>query len=334
MKISINALLHRDSAVRGIGSYNQMIREAIEKYGQANDLELVSESGQINLITDFNFFQRLLVNESQKNVLVLHDLIPLEYPQHFPVGWRGKFLLWQNKNILKKLSGIITDTEVVKNQISKRLGILPEKIKVVPPSAKTVFESGREVLTTKLELPQKYILYVGDITWNKNLPNLARAIKIINQPLVLVGAAFSKNKDSRHPWLKSFREFNQLVKGNRLFIFPGYLTETELKELYQRATVVALPSFTEGFGYPWLEAAWLGTPVVLGKSEVTQEVAGETAIFVDPYKPRAIVEGLEAGFFQNQSSLVKQALERAWLYRQAEFVVKLKEALYNLLDDA
>jgi len=333
MKISINALLHQDSAVRGIGSYNQMLKEAVTDYGKENDLELTKDNPDLNLITDFNFYQKLTVNWTRKNILVLHDLIPLEYPEHFPVGWRGKFIAWQNQQLLKKLTGIITDTHYVKEQIIKRLNLAPNRIQIVPPAAKAIFEKGRTKMNTGMsELPRKYILYVGDITWNKNLPNLARAIKIINQPLVLVGAALSNQKNLTHPWFKSYLEFRKLTEGNKLFIFPGFVTEKELKNLYQNATLVALPSIAEGFGFPWLEAAWVETPVVLGRSAVTQEVAGDAAIFVEPNNPRAIVEGLEAGFFQNQEKLVKRGAVRARLYRQAEFIVKLKEALYNLLN--
>jgi glycosyltransferase involved in cell wall biosynthesis len=333
MKISMNSEPVEESQVRGIGSYQQMFKEAVSKYGEKNDLEITTGDSDVNLITDFNFFHKLEVNPTRKNILVLHDLIPLEYPTHFPVGWRGKYTSWQNQQKLKKLCGVITDTHFVKELLVKKLSLLPHRVMVVPPAVKAIFEEGKGKPSSNFSnLPEQFILYVGDITWNKNLPNLAEAIKLINQPLVLVGAALLKKNNLAHPWLRSFCQFKQITEGNKLFITPGFVTQEEIKDLYQKARLVTLPSIAEGFGFPWLEAAWMETPVVLGESAVTREVAGDEAIFVDPFKPKAIAEGLEAGLFNDHKNLVKRAALRAQLYRQANYIVKLKEALYNLLN--
>jgi|GEM_PF-1456024 len=333
MKINSSLTLHPDSRVRGIGSYNQMLEEALSTYGKENNLEFSATDADLNLVTDFNFFQKLKINPQQKNILVLHDLIPLQYPKYFPVGWRGKWTSWQNLQLIKRFSGVITDTQFIKEQIVQKLNLPSQRVKVVSPAAKALFEAGREKIESKFSnLPKKFILYVGDVTGNKNLPNLARAVKQINYPLVLVGAAFTKEKELSHPWYSSFREFKQLTEGSKLFIFPGFVSEKELKDLYQKAGVVVLPSFAEGFGFPWLEAAWLKTPVVLGQSEVTREVAGDTAIFVDPFSPQLLGNALRSCLLKDQSELTARAAKRARSFSQAKFIVKLSEALYNILN--
>jgi len=330
MRIKINHSLDQLSAVRGIGSYQQMLQEAIKKYGLEQNLYLDDDNPDIYLITDFNFFLPIKTRPKLRQIAIIHDLIPIKYPRHFPVGIKGKIIWWQNRRQLRRLAGIITDSHTVKQELINLLSLKANKIEVVYPASKQIFEQHRQAERPDFvqRLPKEFILYTGDITWNKNLPRLARAIKQLNKPLVLAGKALTNQNQKHHPWLQSYFEFIKETANNHNFIFLGYVSDQELLWLYQNAKVLALPSLAEGFGLTWLEASWQGTPSVVGKDELTKEIMDTSVFYCDPYSEDSIFNALETAWSKPKHH--SQLLTQAKRYTQANYVVSLKQALYNL----
>ena len=332
MLIKIKTANDRLSSVRGMGSYQQMLKEAIEQYGSQFDLGIVDENTEIELLLDFSPFKKIRFDKSQKQIIVIHDLIPIKYSAHFPVGLRGKIIWWQNQRLLKKLTGIITDSETVKAELVTILGIKPDKIAVVYPAAKRIFEQSKKAVKPNFaqKLPNEFVLYTGDITWNKNLVRLAKAIVKLDKPLVLVGAALINRQHLNHPWKTSFKQFLKETNNDKRFIFLGYVNDEVLLWLYQQAKVVALPSLAEGFGLTWLEASWQKTPVVVGRNQLSLEIMGENPFYANPEKVLEIVDALsKAWHCHKQASLQTQARR----YTQRHFVAGLSKALYNLVND-
>jgi glycosyltransferase involved in cell wall biosynthesis len=73
---------------------------------------------------------------------------------------------------------------------------------------------------------------------------------------------------------------------------------------------MAYVSLYEGFGLPVLEAMACGAPVVAGRTEALEEVAGGAAVLVDPLDPDAIAAGL-AEAIDRRAELRPLGLERA-----------------------
>jgi len=333
MRIKIDTFTNPLSAVRGIGSYNQMLKEAIGRYGGELDLKLVTEEAEVELITDFNLYRRIKVNRGVSQIVVIHDLIPLKHKAHFPVGIRGKLCSRYNRFLLKKMRGIITDSQVVKNELIQLLELNPVQIEVVYPAAKQIFESAQKPSAPKFinRLPKEFVLYTGDVTWNKNLPRLAKAIKQLNFPLVLAGTALVNRQSLSHPWQQSYREFLKEVDKDKRFIFLGYVSDKELLWLYQQAKLLALPSLAEGFGLTWLEASWQKTPVVVGQHPVSWEIAGTAAVYADPLSVEKISLALKKTWQADNKELTRKQQERVKRYTQKRFALSLKTALHNLL---
>ena len=84
------------------------------------------------------------------------------------------------------------------------LGINEDKVKVIYPCLPKIFSNSKLVIRDSEKQKQEnpnyqlpvtnYCIYVGDATWNKNLVNLARAIKEINVTCVFVGKVFSNSE--------------------------------------------------------------------------------------------------------------------------------------------
>jgi glycosyltransferase involved in cell wall biosynthesis len=96
----------------------------------------------------------------------------------------------------------------------------------------------------------------------------------------------------------------------------GYVTDSQLEELYQRASILAFPSLDEGFGMPVLDAMARGVPVLTSNVSAMPEVAGDAALLVDPTDVHAIADGLRR---LTTDSELRGTLIRAGLARAGEF---------------
>ncbi len=308
------------SRVRGIGRYLQILKENFE-----NDWVFTSHLQEIPsdavFINPFlNFLQSPLpLPKTVKKIAVIHDLIPLKYPQHFPVGLRGKLNIFLNKHQLKKYDSFITDSVASKKNLESILEINPEKIQVIYPIVSKKFLMEKTI--TKIDLPNKYCVYVGDATWNKNLVNIARAIKEINVTCMFVGRVFQTEDSLDHPWQKELKEFLRMTNDDKRFIFYGFATDDALVQLYKNALCNILVSQDEGFGFSYLEAAQFGTPSVLSKIAVLQETALDSALFADPENYTDIANQIgELYFNENTRTLFgRKAAHRREFFTSEKF---------------
>lgn len=331
------------SKVRGVGRYLQLLKENFsEKFIFTADLTRVPFKS-IFINPFFNFLQTPLLMKkiSQKQVAVIHDLVPLKYPQHFPVGIRGKINIFLNKLALKNYDLIITVSQASKKDIVKMLQINEDKIKVVYsclPKSFTKFKIENSDLTpiksglnenSKFKI-ENYFLYVGDATWNKNLVNLARAIKIANISCVFVGNVFTILKDLdleagveilNHPWQQSLKDFFILAKDDKRFVFRGFIPDQELLKLYQQALANVLVSSDEGFGFSYLEASSQGCPSILSSIPTLKEISNNKCLLARPNSPKDIADKMKVLIKDRglRNKIGFEALERSKYFNPEKF---------------
>ncbi len=230
-----------------------------------------------------------------KFVLTIYDLIPLIYPEHYPSGVRG-WTKWQiNKFLIKKnVDAIITISETSKKDICRFIGISPDKVFVTYLAARNVFKPVNdkkllESVQNKFKLPQKFALYIGDLNYNKNIPNLIKACEIAKIPLVIAGkqALELEKMDLNHPELIHLKNIDW--SG---VIRLGFVEDSDLAALCSLASVYVQPSLYEGFGLPAVEAIASKTPVVSTKTQSLVEILGDDFKYVDPKDLKSIAEGI------------------------------------------
>jgi|YNPMSStandDraft_1061717.scaffolds.fasta_scaffold15023_2 glycosyltransferase involved in cell wall biosynthesis len=363
------------SKVRGVGRYLQILKENFPDWTFSNKLQVTGYKLQVFINPFFNFLQKptTLKRIAKKQIAVIHDLIPLKYPSKFPAGIRGNFNIFLNKIALKKYDLIVTDSLASKKDIIQILKIPEEKVKVIYPCLPKVFKkvssSKYQVLRkkTKKEKPltsyslllnTNFCLYVGDATWNKNLVNLAHAIKIANVTCVFVGKVFQINRlssaksekseklkisdesrillnssglsDFNNPWQKELKKFFQLIKDDKRFIFLGYVADEDLIKLYQQASLNILPSRDEGFGFSYLEASSQGCPSVLSDIPVFKEIAKDSSLFANPENPNDIADKIIELYFNKnrQKILGEKALKRSQFFSCEKF----KKSFLEIID--
>lgn len=282
------------SKVRGIGRYMQILQQSLPPDTRITaDLSEIEDSDTLlNPYFDFIKTPLFFSHKTKKQIAVIHDIIRLRYPKHFPLGFKAKLFVKLNTIALRFYDSIITDSEHSKNTLIDFLKISSTKISVVYPVLSRVFlqSTKKDSNLRSSPLHQPYCLYVGDITWNKNLPTLAKAIKKTKLSCICVGKAFLDRSNLDHPEKKSFKEFLDLVDGDAHFIFPGFVSDDELINYYRHALCNVLVSYDEGFGFSYLEAAQCGTPSVLSDVSVFRETAQETALFGSPQEYEEIAK--------------------------------------------
>ena len=70
------------------------------------------------------------------------------------------------------------------------------------------------------------------------------------------------------------------------------MPESLIANLYRAAFGLVFASYAEGFGIPILEAMQSGCPVITSNTSSMPEVAGDCAIYTDPYNIVSIKEAM------------------------------------------
>lgn len=308
--------------VRGTGFYLHYLKESLEQSFPQNEYTFFNQGEKLPNEVDLihypyfePFFRTLPVIKKHKIVVTVHDLTPIIFSEHFPAGIKGN-ISWQiQRYLLKKVDAIITDSNNSKKDIARLIGYPESQIHVAYLAAGKEFKKTHSSqfvvhsLKEKYHLPEKFILYVGDVTWNKNLPRLVKAAQKAKIPLVMIGKALVNEQiDAANPWNSDIVEVQKIIKKDTNIICPGFVSTDELVLFYNMATAFCMPSLYEGFGLPILEAMSSGCPVITTKEGSLPEVAGESAYYVDAYSVDSIADGLRAVF--NSKELQKKLSEK------------------------
>lgn len=279
------------NSVRGIGFYaNNLFRCIQDNYSERIKIEMFNDIGlahNYNLVhfPYFDLFDNSLpFFRKYKTIVTVHDTIPLIYPEIYKKGLLTRTKLIAQMLAIKSVNSIITDSYDSVRQIKKYLNVADEKINLIYLAASDIYTkhiSDTQILKVrdKYSLPEKFVLYTGDINYNKNLPLLINSCIDSKVNLVLVGknAKEVPNLDLNHSELSHLKSVKKYFIENKI-ITPGFVSNDDLAAIYQAASIYCQPSFSEGFGIPVLEAMSAGCPVLLSNSALSlQEIAGGSA---------------------------------------------------------
>ena len=341
---------HTDNLVKGVTALDKnnhyiLLREPLVPYGiftLSNQLKLqgVLKKLDVDVYHSTNFMIPLFLDKKIKVVITIHDLIPWLYPEFTPKAKKTKFN-WLFKAVMKKAvkraDRIIAVSENTAQDIQKCFNISGDKIRVVYNGIEQeYFNAAKNTKKTSNPISDKlekgYILFVGRSEPYKNLLGLVKAYDILvkkyNIPnkLLIVG-----ERDPRYPQVPEL--VDKLGLKDKV-IFFGYAEQKEVMGLYLNAGVLAMPSFYEGFGLPVTEAMACGVPVVVSNTPALVEVAGCSALVVDPKNINEIAGALYKVLTDKElaDELKRKGIERAkhfTIERMAEETIKVYESCIN-----
>lgn len=219
----------------------------------------------------------------RRKIVTIHDCAALRFKDE--AGLFSRFYLKLIFLSAKYFSlGIVTISDFAKKEIIELLNIPKEKITVISEGAPFLIDIDDNILKTVLAkfnlLGQKYFFYISNLRPRKNVAGLLKAwkdfsLQHLGYSLVIAG----KNDNFK-------------LNSDRV-IFSGVVGEEEKAALYKGSIALVFPSLYEGFGLPILEAQKLGIPVIASNSSSLPEVAGDGALFFNPYDAKDIYLSLE-----------------------------------------
>lgn len=213
-----------------------------------------------------------------KSYITIHDLNHLALPQYYS-KIKQYYYKFAVKPFAKKCEKIFTVSEFSKKEIIKWLKCNENKVVVTYNGIDEKFKRVEEnnILDSckkKYHLPDKFVLYIGNLKPHKNVETLIKAMKFVNDEYKLV-----INGSPNESISNVINEYDV----SRKIKFIGYVDEEDLPTLYSLAKVFVFPSLYEGFGLPPLEAISCGCPTIVSNTTSLPEVVGEAAIIIKPY---------------------------------------------------
>jgi len=234
---------------------------------------------------------------SKKFIITLHDLTMLQHKtgRASTYPYLLYFLKWFIFKIslyyaVSKASKIVTVSNYVKDQIIKTFKVSSEKVIVIYNGVSDEIQEEKNTAIQHKNLVQvgiskKFLFYVGNAYPHKNLENLILAFELFNKKqeflLVLAGKEdfFYKRLMKEYSNVKNIK-------------FLGKCSDNMLSILYSSCECFVYPSISEGFGIQIVEALKCGSKIACSNNTVFQEIAGEYAVYFDPFSVSDIQEKL------------------------------------------
>lgn len=348
MKVAIDSsVLESGHAIRGVGVNTRELIDALLKYSKNTKVEIYPVDFAKTDLSQYDlahypyfhpFFNTLPDAFPTKSLVTVHDAIQLIYPKQYPPGLKGQACFRKQKKRLHKADGILTISETSRKDIVRLLGAESKKIYTVYLAANERFKkinSKTRLSQTakKYNLPKKFILYVGDVNYQKNIITLVEACSESNIPLVLVGkqakeletlagriqsikgprdaVRFLSGKS--HPEEAHYKKVIDSIQKNGAVSRLGFVPDDELVDVYNLATIYCQPSLYEGFGLPLIESFACGTPVVAARTQALVEVGSDAALYFDPQSVNELADVLKNTLKNHKLSkeLISKGFKRA-----------------------
>lgn len=250
----------------------------------------------------------ILPIQAKKIVTTIHDVNHLSGINSISFIKRAyAFLLY--KTAVLKSTIIFTVSKFSRNEIIKYTGAKESKIHVVYGGINAAFFN-KGASSLDLNLPDKYILFVGNVKPHKNLITLLKAYLIlpkeIQQEYKIVIVGKKEGFITEDNAVFEFIESNNLIAD---IFFTGYIKDIKVPEVYRRAFMFVFPSRYEGFGLPILEAIASEISVICSNAASLTEVGGQSLIYFDPLDYKDLSKKMEKVI--RNPSLRKELIEKA-----------------------
>ena len=260
----------------------------------------------------------LIVPTRGKKVITVHDLFFMDFPDQ--AGWEaGKVFFRLAAASFRNADGIVTPSTVTAIAIISRFAVDEKKLKVIPHGLEKRFLEevpAAELMATRKRsnLPASFLLFVGAQEPRKNLVRLVEALKIIHRcgfqiALVLAGPP---GEDSA-----VIRAKAESLGISHWVMTTGYLSDSEIRNIYRLATAFVMPSLCEGFGMPLIEAMASRVPVAASRVSAMPEVCRDAAVYFLPDSPEDMAEKISSVIRDEdlRNELIAKGRERALDFR-------------------
>lgn len=288
---------------------------------------------KIDLLFAPNILVPMVRLENTKIVSVVHDVIPRVYEKYYPYLYR-MYLSFFLPRSLKKSDKVITVSQHSKDDLLRIYNLDEKKIGIAYNTASNIFKPAyilnleKANFISELNLPKKYLLYVGVVEKRKNVLGVLKILDILNAKgsdlnLVLVGKPGYGFKNIE----------TEMKRRTGVIRYFSFLDDQLLAYTYNNAFAFLFPSYYEGFGIPPLEAMQCGIPVLSSNTSALVEVVEKGGLMHDPEDYTAFANDILK--LENDQSFYNKmkynALEQAKKFNINETTEKIVHIFNQLL---
>ncbi len=243
----------------------------------------------------------------RQQMIVVHDAATVANPTNYSLAFRTWYRLMLGA-ALKRSRVVATVSAFSAGELHRHFGRPLTDIELIPESGEHILRVAADAsVVERLGLTGRpFVLAVGSNSPNKNFGAVAAAMAMLGNdavPLVAVGGGNNK-------------VFAETASAGAGILRTGYVSDAQLRALYEAASCFVFPSFYEGFGLPPLEAMTCGCPVVVSRCASMPEVCADAALYCDPHDPATLAAELRR-LLAAQS--LRLELREAGIARAAQF---------------
>lgn len=244
----------------------------------------------------------------RNQIVTVHDAAVFANPQNFSFRFRAWYRL-----LLVGLGRIAAKVATVSSFSKKEL---VRYCKMPEAKLRVTLEGGEHVLSVPTDetilrrqaLEQRpFVLAVSSLSPNKNFRAVVRAAELLDATDFDVVVAGGTNP-------RIFSRSGQSLPGSVKHV--GYVSDGELRALYEHAACFVYPSFYEGFGLPPLEAMSCGCPTIASETASMPEVCGDAVLYCNPEDPADIARRIRQLM---QDERLREDLRERGLQRAGRF---------------
>lgn len=205
-------------------------------------------------------------------VLTIHDMLYWSHPEYMSTPLYTGPVKWMEKVASRNATRVITISPASADEIQKYLPVASEHLDIIPLAGSAPLRLQRHAP----EDGRPLILAMGNRRPHKNWEALVHAVMrvpLASRPRVVITGG--RGEDPLAGLV------SQLGAGRDVDL-RGWVDEAEVRELYETASALVIPSRAEGFSLPTLEAMGAGIPVLLSDIRVHRYVGGDAARYFSP----------------------------------------------------
>ncbi len=193
---------------------------------------------------------------------------------------------WVNYIVAHKSAAIITPTDYVKEDIARFANLNSRKITVTYEAADPITDEPEAIESL---IDTRFIMYLGRPQPHKNLWRLCQAFAQLKPTHPELKLVLAGKTDAIYRQLA--RQVDQA--GIEDVVFTDFVSEGQLRWLYEQTAAYVFPSLSEGFGLPGLEAMLHGAPVASSNATCLPELYGSAVAYFDPLNITEMAETID-----------------------------------------
>jgi len=259
------------------------------------------------------------------NAVTIHDAAVFATPKAYSKFY-GMWYRMVHTRLSRTACRVITVSEFSKSELVRWCGIAPSRVSVTHLGCDHVatLQPDWTILDRHGLRNSSYVLAVSSLNPNKNFRGVVRAMNLLGDraaPFVIAGNINSQ----------VFGE-NETLPASVIQL--GYVSDAQLRALYEGAGCFVFPSFYEGFGIPPLEAMACGCPVIAGDIGALRETCGDAALFCDPANPSSIAYSIASVMADSElrQNLIERGRLHALGFRWSKTAAKTWEILQKVAE--